>query len=564
DWFQLCLKEGLTVFRDQEFTADERDPTVGRIADVRNLRAHQFPEDAGPLAHPVRPASYIEINNFYTATVYEKGAELVRMIQTICGREGFRKGMDLYFKRHDGEATTIEAFIACFEQAAKVDLNQFQTWYHQAGTPELVCQVSHNAKTKTVDLTVEQVLPPTPGETRKKALHIPLRVGLLDADGKDLPLKLTSGDPVRDGLLHITKRTQKFRFANVAEAPVASLLRGFSAPVNLTIDRSDTELAFLIAHDTDLFARWQAGVDFATRIMVALADNVTDPASLARADAFADGLSQTLSNGSLSPAYLAEIIKIPSESDIARAIGRDVDPGAVHKSRTVFAKRLAKRLGAQLEAVYAAHSGDGGPFSPDADNAGRRALRNGALSLLVARNSKADKARLMAHFKNANNMTDQSHALYLLAASGGKDADVALDAFRRQWRDDHIVIDTWFSAQAAAPRATTLRNIRRLMKDPLFSMETPNKVRALVGMFALGNPSQFNKADGSGYRFLAQQVLFLDRINPQIAARLLNAFRSWRTLEPKRRGLAAAALNTIVAKSGISNDVYEIASKMVD
>ena len=303
DWFQLCLKEGLTVFRDQEFTADERDATVGRIADVRDLRAHQFPEDAGPLAHPVRPSSYIEINNFYTATVYEKGAELVRMIQTICGRDGFRKGMDLYFKRHDGDATTIEAFIACFEQAAKVDLSQFQIWYHQAGTPELVCQVVHNAKAKTVELTVEQVLPPTPGEARKKALHIPLRVGLLGADGKDLPIKLAGGGPVRDGLLHVTKRTQKFRFTDVAQAPVVSLLRGFSAPVNLTIDRSDTELAFLIANDSDLFARWQASVDFATRIMVALARDATNAATLARADAFAEGLSKTLDDDARSPAY---------------------------------------------------------------------------------------------------------------------------------------------------------------------------------------------------------------------------------------------------------------------
>ena len=564
DWFQLCLKEGLTVFRDQEFTADERDPTVGRIADVRGLRAHQFPEDAGPLAHPVRPSSYIEINNFYTATVYEKGAELVRMIHTICGKEGFRRGMDLYFKRHDGDATTIEAFIACFEQAAKTDLSQFQTWYHQAGTPELVCQVTHNAKNKSVDLTVEQVLPPTPGEARKKPLHIPLRIGLLGPSGGEISLKLDSGERIRDGLLHVTKRTQKFRFVDVAEAPIASLLRGFSAPVNLTIDRSDSELAFLIANDSDLFARWQAGVDFATRIMVKLVSDPTDKATLARADAFADGLSKTIDDASLSPAYLAEIIKIPSEADVAQAIGQSVDPGAIHKARSVFAKRVGKKLGRQLEAIYEAHTNDKAAFSPDAASAGRRALRNWALSLLVARGSKADKARLKAHFKKANNMTDQGHALYLLASNGGADAEAALKAFRAQWKNDHIVIDTWFSAQAAVGRATALRDIRRLMKDPLFSMETPNKVRALIGMFTMGNPSQFNKADGSGYRFLAQQVLILDRMNPQIAARLLNAFRSWRTLEPKRQRLAEEALNTIVVAPEISNDVYEIASKMVE
>jgi aminopeptidase N len=512
----------------------------------------------------VRPASYIEINNFYTATVYEKGAELVRMIQEICGRDGFRAGMDLYFERHDGEATTIEAFIACFEDAAGIDLGQFQTWYNQAGTPELVCQTSYNAKAGTFELTVEQVLAPTPGETRKKALHIPLRIGLLDAAGNDMALELANGEPVADGLLHVTKRTQKFRFTGVDSRPVVSLLRGFSAPINLTIDRSDDELAFLIANDTDLFARWQAGVDFATRIMIALTGDAAAPDAVARADAFADGLGHSLADNALSPAYLAEMIKLPQEADIAQAIGRDVDPAAIHKARRTFARRIAKRLGPELEAVHGAHAAAGATFSPDAESAGRRALRNGALTLLTARGGKVDKARLMAHFEAADNMTDQSHALFLLAANGGDDAKTALDAFRRQWRDDHIVIDTWFGAQAAVPRATALRDIRRLMKDPLFSMETPNKVRALIGMFALGNPSQFNKADGSGYRFLATQVLALDRINPQIAARLLNAFRSWRMLEPKRRGLAETAIKSITEKTGISNDVYEIASKMAE
>jgi aminopeptidase N len=564
DWFQLCLKEGLTVFRDQEFTADERDATVGRIGDVRNLRAHQFPEDAGPLAHPARPASYIEINNFYTATVYEKGAELVRMIQTICGVNGFAKGMDLYFKRHDGDAATIEDFIVCFEQAAKIDLGQFQQWYHQAGTPELVCQTAYNAKAKTFELAIEQVLPPTPGEARKKTLHIPLRIGLLGPNGRDMPLKLANGDNVKDGLLQITKRTQKFRFANVATAPVVSLLRGFTAPVNLTIDRTDDELSFLMAHDSDLFARWQAGVDFATRIMVHLTNDRKDTATIARVDAFAEGLGLSLSNTALSPAYLAEILKMPAEADIARTIGHNVDPGAIHTARSTFCKRIATKLALQLAEIYDAHGGDGARFIPDAENAGRRALRNGALTLLSTRGNKQDKARLKVHFDNADNMTDQSHALFLLASAGGADGKAALDAFRKQWKTDHIVIDTWFSAQAAAPRGSALSDIKKLMKDPLFSMETPNKVRALIGMFSAGNPSQFNKANGTGYRFLASQALALDKINPQIAARLLNAFRSWRLLEPERRAHAEAALRTIVDKDGISNDVYEIASKMVE
>ena len=564
DWFQLCLKEGLTVFRDQEFTADERDAAVARISDVRDLRAHQFPEDAGPTAHPVRPASYIEINNFYTATVYEKGAELVRMIQTICGRDGFRKGMDLYFKRHDGDAATIEDFIACFEDAAKVDLTQFATWYHQAGTPELVCSIKHNAKAQTLDLSVEQVLAPTPGEAKKKPLHIPLRLGLLDSKGSECALKLATGEKVRDGVVHVTKRSQKFRFTGIPEKPVPSLLRGFSAPVNLTIDLPDDDLAFLMAHDTDQFARWQAATDFATRILVAMSTTEDHKSLLARVDDYATALGRTLEDDTLNAAYIAEMLKLPSESDIARMIKNDVDPTAVHKSRKAFSKRLGQKLGKQLEALYDGMGSGGEPFSPDASQAGRRAARNCALGLLAARNGRADTARLAAHFDEATNMTDQAFALFHLAAGGGAAAAEALDRFRQQWAHDHIVIDTWFSAQASAPVASALTNIRRLMKDPLYVANTPNKIRALIGAFALNNPSQFNRPNGAGYAFLAKQVLAIDKFNPQVAARLLNAFRSWRMLEANRRALAEEQLRAIAGTPGISRDVYEIAAKMVE
>ena len=563
DWFQLCLKEGLTVFRDQEFTADERDATVGRITDVRTLKAHQFPEDAGPLAHPVRPQSYIEINNFYTATVYEKGAELVRMIQTITGHDGFRKGMDLYFKRHDGEAATIEDFIACFEEAARVDLEQFALWYHQAGTPELVASLSHSARNGTAELTIEQVLPATPGQARKKPMHIPVRIGLLDESGNDIPLKLDDGSKIKDGVLHLTKRRHKFRFTVVATRPVPSLLRGFSAPVNLTIERADDELAFLMANDSDRFNRWQAGVDYATRIMLALTADHRSEAALARADHYAEALAAALGDAALPAAYRAELVKLPTESDVAQAMAKAVDPGQIHTARRTFQKRVGQVLGPLLEEVYAAEHDAAAPFSPDAASAGRRALRNGVLTLLVARGRGADKARLAEHFDTASNMTDQSHALNLLAATGGEAGEAALAAFREQWKDDHIAIDTWFSAQATVAKASTLPAVRRLMEDPLFSMATPNKVRALIGAFALANPSQFNKADGSGYRFLAQQVLAIDKKNPQLAARLLGAFRSWRSLEPVRREKARAAIEKVAGKPGISRDVYEIASKMV-
>jgi aminopeptidase N len=563
DWFQLCLKEGLTVFRDQEFTADERDATVGRINDVRALKAHQFPEDSGPLAHPVRPDSYIEINNFYTATVYEKGAELVRMIQTICGLKGFRKGMDLYFARHDGEAATIEDFIACFEEAAKVDLTQFALWYHQAGTPELVASLKHDARGKTAELTIEQVLAPTPGQSRKKPMHIPVKMGLLDATGRDLPLKLEDGTKVKDGVIHLTKRRHKFRFSGISERPVASLLRGFSAPVNLTMERSDDELAFLMAHDADRFNRWQAGFDYASRIMLALSQDHQDEEVLARIDRFAGSLSGALADDDLPAAYRAQLISLPAESDIAQAMARDVDPGRIHTAHKLFQKRVGQMLGDLCETLYEDLGSATERFSPDAASAGRRALRNGVLGLLAARGTRADKARLASHFQHADNMTDQSFALHRLAAQGGTEAEAALAAFRKQWKDDHIAIDAWFTAQAAAARSATLARIRKLMKDPLFSIKTPNKVRALIGAFALANPSQFNKADGSGYRFLAQQVLVIDKLNPQLAARLLGAFRSWRTLEPERREKARSALAKVADTKGISRDVYEISSKMI-
>ena len=563
DWFQLCLKEGLTVFRDQEFTADERDATVGRINDVRTLKAHQFPEDSGPLAHPVRPDSYIEINNFYTATVYEKGAEVVRMIQTICGPKGFRKGMDLYFARHDGEAATIEDFIACFEEAARVDLTQFALWYHQAGTPELVASLKHDARAKCAELTIEQVLGPSPGQSRKKPMHIPVKMGLLDAAGRDLPLKLEDGTKIKDGVVHLTKRRHKFRFAGIGERPVASLLRGFSAPVNLTMERSDDELAFLMAHDTDRFNRWQAGFDYASRIMLALSQGHHEEEVLARIDRFAGSLSAALCDGELPAAYKAQLISLPAESDIAQATARDVDPGHIHTAHKLFQKRVGQRLGDLFELIYEELGATTERFSPDAANAGRRALRNGVLALLAARGTRADKARLAGHFDNADNMTDQSFALHRLAGQGGAEAEAALAAFRAQWQGDHIAIDTWFTAQAAAARSATLTRVRQLMKDPLFSMTTPNKVRALIGAFALANPSQFNKADGSGYRFLAQQVLAIDKLNPQLGARLLGAFRSWRALEPKRREMARLALTKVADTKGISRDVYEISSKMI-
>ena len=563
DWFQLCLKEGLTVFRDQEFSADTRSRTVQRIADVRQLKMHQFPEDAGPLAHAVRPEAYIEINNFYTATVYEKGAELVRMIQTIVGRVGFRKGMDLYFIRHDGEAVTVEDFVECFADANSCDLRHFMFWYSQAGTPELVCSIAYDERRKQAQLSVEQVLPATPGQPKKKPLYIPLKLGLLSGNGQDLALRLATGETLADGVVPLTKKSQTFRFIDVPSRPVPSLLRGFSAPVKLTVDLSDRDLQFLMANDSDLFNRWHAANEFATRALLDLTCTREDGKRSARGHAYARALAATIGDERLEPAYRAELLRLPTEADLAREIAHDVDPAAVHRARKGLSRLIGTVLAPELEGVYAA-SGHAGPFSPDSASAGRRALRNAALTLLSARNSLRDKARLVEHYWSATNMTDKAHALFLLASAGGVEGKKALDHFFEHWKDDHVVIDTWFAAQAVSPRAATIGRVRTLVKHPLFSLTAPNKVRALIGNFATMNLVQFNRADGTGYALVTEQVLALDRFNPQIAARLLSSFRSWRRLEAGRRKHAKSALQRVAKARGLSRDVYEIASKMLE
>ncbi len=563
DWFQLCLKEGLTVYRDQEFSADERSRPVQRISDVRQLKAAQFPEDAGPLAHPVRPDQYIEINNFYTATVYEKGAELVRMIETIVGRDGFRRGMDLYFERHDGEAATVEDFVKSFEDAVGVDLSEFKQWYGQSGTPELIAKLTWDRAAKAAELTFEQVNTPTAREPKKKPMHIPVRAGLIGANGVEIPMLLADGTPVRDGILHVRERKQTFRFSGVTSRPVPSLLRGFSAPVKLSIDLAERDLEFLMVHDGDPYNRWQAASDYAMRTLIHLVRAREAGKRSSKGAAYVAALKTIIADEKLEPAYVAELLRLPSESDIAREIARNVDPGAIHSARRQLVKLVGTLLGDDLERLYQKHASKG-VFSPDAAGAGRRALRNTVLSLLAARDTPADRKRLIDHSRRATNMTDEAHALYLIAESKAPERDEVLQAFHDRWKGDHLVIDTWFAAQAIAAEANVLDRVKALMKDPLFSLTAPNKVRALIGNFALGNPSQFNRADGAGYQFLATQVLAIEKFNPQIAARLLNAFRSWRALEPERRRQARKVLQGIAKTDGLSRDVFEIASKMIE
>jgi aminopeptidase N len=559
DWFQLCLKEGLTVFRDQEFTADMRSGPVKRILDVRALKNRQFPEDAGPLAHPVRPASYIEINNFYTATVYEKGAELCRMLQTLLGREGFRKGLDLYFERHDGEAATVEDFVAAMADSSRRDLSQFMLWYNQAGTPELACSLDYDARSKQARLSVNQVVPPTPGQARKEPMPIPLKLGLLGSNGDDLPLKLTAGTPLRDGLIEVTGREQTFTFADIPTAPTPSLLRDFSAPVRLNISLNTDQIEFLMMHDSDPFNRWQAAQSYATNLLTAAARDgeSEEPVAGREAIRLAQALGNTASEASLSAAYRAEFLKLPSESDIARELARNVDPDAVRKAYETLRATIGRKIKATLAEIYDSSAANG-PFSPDAESAGKRALRSAILDLLVGTGEPAEIERGLRHFREALNMTDAITALSILSHLHMRD-EVLAD-FYASWQDEPLVLDKWFAVQARATRPDSVETVQTLFSHPKFSLKNPNRVRALIGSFANGNPTGFNRADGAGYEFLASSALQIDRFNPHMAARLLGAFESWRMLEPRRQALAKSSLRQL-ASSQLSTDSYEIVTK---
>ncbi|WP_409560095.1 aminopeptidase N [Hyphomicrobium sp. MC8b] len=564
DWFQLCLKEGLTVFRDQEFSADQRSATVQRIADVRQLKALQFPEDQGPLAHPVRPESYVEINNFYTPTVYEKGAEVVRMIETTLGPEKFRAGMDLYFERHDGQAVTIEDFIACFADVSGQDFSQFHRWYSQAGTPELVCNLTYDKRKKSAELTVHQVLKPSPGKAKKQPYFIPISMALLGENGKEMDLDVEGGVKIRDGVMAVTERATTFTFKGVGSRPVPSLLRGFSAPVVINMPLTDQDLAFLMHHDSDLFNRWQASNAYATRSILALLD-AKRPKSLAASKAakLTDALGYALRDSGLDDAYKAELLKLPSVADVAREKATKVDHAAIFGEHRAFARTIGERLASDLETIYAGASREK-KFSPDAKNAGRRALRNAALTLLTTRETEEDFARLEAHYRKATNMTDACHAMFLIAGVNAPGRESVLNNFFERWKDDHLVIDMWFAAQAQSPREQTLDEVKALCQHPLFKITTPNKVRALIGTFASSNPLQFNRPDGAGYEFLADKVLEIDPLNPQVAARMLAAFRSYRALETKRKNLAKAALKRVGSAPRLSRDCLEMVTRMLD
>jgi aminopeptidase N len=561
DWFQLCLKEGLTVFRDQEFTSDVRSRPVKRIADVRGLRGHQFVEDAGPLAHAVRPEVYREINNFYTSTVYEKGAEVVRMLKTLLGPEKFRAGMDLYFQRHDGRAATVEDFVACFADAANVDLSQFMLWYRQAGTPEIAVEGRHDAAARTFTLDISQTVPPTPGQPVKEPMTIPLAIGFLGRDGKERELTLADGRKLERGALTVTRARESFVFAGVDECPVVSINRGFSAPVKITASNPrDGDLPFLAAHDTDPFNRWEAMHAIATSLLI---DNVAAHRANAprrTADVLVHALGAVLADHSLEPAFVAFAMVMPSEKDIAREIGRDVDPDAILAARQELRAEIGRNLAGALTDTFG-RMVDNGPFSPDAASAGRRRLKNICLNLLVTADPAAGIARTDAQYYGADNMTDRLAALATLSDHQVPERQAAFDDFYRRYESDPLIIDNWFGLWASIPEADALDRVKDLTRHPAFSMTNPNRVGALIGAFAYGNPAQFNRRDGEGYAFHAGTVLALDAINPMVAAGQMTAFRSWRTLEPERRAKAEAALKRVAAEKTLSRDLQDIVSR---
>ena len=557
DWFQLCLKEGLTVFRDQSFSADQRGAAVQRIKDVKALRGRQFAEDAGPLAHPVRPTSFVKIDNFYTATVYDKGAEVIRMLKTLLGPEDFRRGMDLYFERHDGEATTVEAFVACFADASGRDLDPFFAWYSQAGTPTVSLAADYDAEAKTLDLSLSQATAPTPGQPDKRPLPIPIRLGLLDADGKPLAFRLAEGEaPVAETVIVLDEAAATLRLTGVERPPVVSALRQFSAPVKLEVGALPEDDYVLLAGDPDLFNRWEAGQRLAKTLVLGRASGAPDEAGETR---FAAALGRALGDQSSELAFKALLLSLPSEQDLSLAVTL-ADPAAIHEAREALRRRLASDLAGDLGRM---HDELGGPraFSADAESAGRRALRNAALDLLAASPTPDTIERARAHYRGADNMTDAMGGLSALMLMGGEAFDQALADFYRRWEAEPLVIDKWFSVQARSPGSDALGRVLGLTPHPAFDPKNPNRLRALVAVFASANPHRFHDPSGAGYRFLADQILATDGFNPMIAARLVEPLGAWRRFRPELGSLMKAQLERIAAAPGLSKNVFELVTR---
>ncbi|MDH3947982.1 MAG: aminopeptidase N [Gammaproteobacteria bacterium] len=564
DWFQLSLKEGFTVFRDQEFSADLNSRGVKRIDDVNVLRLHQFAQDASPMAHPVRPDHYIEINNFYTVTVYNKGAEVVRMIRNLVGAEGFRKGTDLYFARHDGQAVTTDDFVRAMEDANGIDLIQFKRWYDQAGTPEITLIEDYDAANNTFQLTLQQHTPATPGQDVKQPFHIPLSIGLIDSQGNDMPLQLAdkAAESITTMTLSLTKAEQVFTFHAVPEKPLVSIGRGFSAPVKFKRNLSDSELAFLLAHDSDEFNRWDAGQQLAMTNLLTLIDDYQHKRKLHLPDEVIEAYRKALTQPQLDKALVARIMTLPSESYIADQMAV-VDVEAIHATREFMRHTLAQALRNELLQTYQANQSTVA-YRFHADDMAQRSLKNKALAYLMSLADDGLYQLCVEQHRQGDNMSEVMAALSLLADVDGPAREEALADFYTRWQHDPQVVEKWLAIQAGSSLPNTLAKVQALMQHPAFSMQNPNKVRSLIGRFCAGNPVNFHAADGAGYRFLADRVLELDALNPSIAARLVQTLSRWRRYDPERQALMREQLERIVARDGLSNDVYEIASRSLE
>lgn len=558
DWFQLSLKEGFTVFRDSCFSADVGSPTVKRIEDATMLRTAQFAEDAGPMAHPVRPESYMEITNFYTLTIYEKGSEVVGMIHTLLGPDLFRKGSDLYFERHDGQAVTTDDFVRAMEDASGRDLSQFRLWYEQSGTPELTVRDEFDDAAGIYRLTIKQSIPDTPGQTGKKPQHIPFAIGLLGAEGESLPLKLAAddADAPTDRVLELTDASHTFEFHGLSERPVPSLLRGFSAPVRVFYPWTREQLTFLMSHDSDGFNRWDAGQRLAVDVINSLVSSTDGNVDAGLVEAY----RSLLADSSLDQALVAKMLQLPSEAYLIELADQPNVP-AIHRARERVLAHLARSLRDELLACYHRNTLSG-HYEVTPEAVARRSLRNTALAWLLHIDDEEGRTLATSQFNEADNMTDRMGALRALVNSGyEKEQEQALADFYQQWKDDPQVVEQWFAVQSGSTRTGGLRKVHELMEHPAFDWKNPNKIRSVIGVFAGQNLPAFHAEDGAGYQFLAEQVRKLDDSNPQIAARLVSPLTRWRKFAPVHGEQMKSALETVRDKSGLSRDVYEVVHK---
>jgi len=557
DWFQLSLKEGLTVFRDQSFSGDMRSHGVCRIQDVKALRMRQFVEDAGPLAHPVQPQSYITIDNFYTATVYEKGSEVIRMLKTLVDEDGYRKATDLYFERHDGQAATVEDWVKCFEDACGRDLKQFRLWYAQSGTPGIEAQGEYDATKKIYALTLTQSLGPTPGQPTKKPMHIPVRLGFVGANGA-MPLTL-EGENARgpeERVLELTQPEQRFVFVDVAEKPMLSIGRGFSAPAVFKVPTDRKSHATLMGRDADSFNRWEAGQALATDILKEMATDAS-----AKPDAiYISAIGEVLNRAEEDIAFTAQMLSPPLESELALAM-TPPDPDAIHGARTALIRAVASAHASAIKTLYAKLDTKGA-FAPDAKSAGRRALRNVLLRYLTAADDEAAAALADAHYRSATNMTDMIAGLAALTRMESPKREAAFTHFHDRFKGDALVLDKWMGLQAGSCLPDTASRVRALTKHPAYDVKNPNRVRSLVGAFA-GNHVRFHTADGSGYALVGETIRAVDSINPQVSSRMSAAFEAWRRYDPKRQALMRGELEAMLKVEGISPNLFEVATKML-